>query len=351
MSETVNCPCCGQAVKATAVLCKHCRSDLRAPSVRSEGDVTAPATAPPHVPSPTKTCPSCGKQVRSAAALCRYCRADLTEPTTSRTDWVRSEAVTPSPAAGASHAIASPQAPAATPTPQAVPLVPQKDREERNESTRRASVEEPFGSVVSDGGGGVARGGKRALWITAALAVTVGVAVAGWFVLQRPGSSPAPGEQAVVTSPGVAAAVVPTSSAAASGELSEAEARRRLKAFFVGRGLMPATEDLYEFERQGDGWEGVYAEEGRFLAMGRINAKTGECEMEDAGGDLVEGSGSATADRSGSSPGLTEEERVRSFPRWPAPRWRRRSQRNPTAARRSSRSRTRTAPPDSTFSG
>lgn len=299
MTDLATCPVCSQSIRAAAVLCKHCKADLRAPHATS-GDLAED-------PSQTSPCPSCGQMVRRAALLCKYCHADL---------------ATRAPIGEDRHA-----GPAHFGTG-----VLQNDGDPeahldgsvtwgRNaEAAGSSAVEEgrPSSNVLFDlansAGGDVARSSRRAFAIAAAVVALAGATIVGWLVLRRLGPSPTPDAPVAKAPPSAAAPRDPGIANPAPKELSEVDARDRLKAFLVEGGKMPPSADLSEFERQGDAWEGTYAEEGRFIAIARIDAKTGECLLMDASGDLPAAGGSAAASGANAAASLTEEDRGPQLP-------------------------------------
>lgn len=163
------------------------------------------------------------------------------------------------------------------------------DAKEPAELLRRIELESAHGAASETVAATTSGGGLRILAI-AAVVVVVGVAALGWSLRKdskSPETPPVAAATDTVASASETAAPVAAPSAVVSGELTEAAAREKLKAFLVDNGKMPAGEELFSFERDGDGWEGIYAEEGRFLGMGRIDARTGECALRDNAGELV----------------------------------------------------------------
>ena len=66
------CPYCGEAIKNSATVCKHCWRDLTGPAL------PPPARAPPVTTSPALSpdayiCPSCGRTVRKGDLSCVHC--------------------------------------------------------------------------------------------------------------------------------------------------------------------------------------------------------------------------------------------------------------------------------------
>ena len=59
-SETRDCPFCKEEIKATALRCKHCLSDI-----------------PPTKPDHGGVCPLCREEINPEALRCPHCKADL----------------------------------------------------------------------------------------------------------------------------------------------------------------------------------------------------------------------------------------------------------------------------------